>query len=57
MANRSFRTAPIGMETSCVRTALQKFQNYFSNKEKVARPDGQGSRRDARALDFVFDLI
>jgi hypothetical protein len=47
----------IRMETSSVRTALQKFQNYFSDKEKVARPDGQGSCPDARARDSIFDLI
>jgi hypothetical protein len=47
----------IRTETSCVRMALRKFQNYFSDKEKVARPDGQGSRPDARARDSVFDLI
>jgi hypothetical protein len=49
-ANRSIRTAPIRMETAYVRTALRKFQNYFLDKEKVARPD-------ARATDSVFDKI
>jgi hypothetical protein len=48
-ANRSIRTAPVRTETSCVRTALRKFQNYFPDREKVARPDGQGSRPNAHA--------
>jgi len=51
-ANRSVRT-----ETSGVRTALRKFQNYFSDKEKVARPDSQGFCPDARASDSIFDSI
>jgi hypothetical protein len=44
------RTAPVRTETSGVRTALRKFQNYFSDKEKVSRPD-------ARASDSIFDSI
>jgi hypothetical protein len=51
-ANRSFR-----MEISCVQMALRKFHNYFSDKEKVARPDGQGSRPDARARESIFDMF
>jgi hypothetical protein len=54
MINISIRTAPVRMETSSVRMALQKFQNYFSDKEKVARPDDQGSRPDSRATDSIF---
>jgi hypothetical protein len=45
------RTAPIRTETSCIRKALWKFWNCFS---KVALPDSQGSRLDARAIDSVF---
>jgi len=40
-----------------VRTALWNFWNYFSDKEKVARLDGQVSRPDARTSDVIFDLI
>jgi hypothetical protein len=49
--------APVRMETYYVRTALRKFQNYISDKEKVARPDDLGSCPNARASDSIFDSI
>jgi len=56
-ANRIVWTAPVRMEKYCVWTALRKFLNYFSDKEKVARPDGHGSCPDVRARDSIFDEI
>jgi hypothetical protein len=37
-----------------VLTKYLYFQNYFSDKEKVARSDSQGSCPDARARDSVL---
>jgi hypothetical protein len=57
MASINVHKAPIRTEKSCVRTTLRKFQNYFLDKEKIARPDGQSSHPDARDKDSIFDLI
>jgi hypothetical protein len=35
----------------------RKFQNYFPDKKKLARPDDPGSRTDAHATERIFDLI
>jgi hypothetical protein len=54
MANRSIWTVPVRREISSVRATLRKVQNYFSDKEKVACPDGQGSRPDAHVTKLCF---
>jgi hypothetical protein len=35
----------------------RKFQNYFPDKKNLTRPDGPGSRPDARVSESVFESI
>jgi hypothetical protein len=65
-ADKKFCQLTIWMATRSVRTdgkicpsgrPCRKFQNYILDKKNLARPDGPGSRPDARVSDSVLDAF
>jgi len=57
MDPRSVRTAMRTERFSHPDGPGKKFQNYFPDKKNLTRPDGPGSRPDARVSNSVFESI